>query len=38
MIHPSDVEDDVLETWSTLAALAEATERIELIGAIKPLL
>ena len=38
VIHPSDVEDDVLETWSTLAALAEATESIELIGAIKPLL
>ncbi|MBS1694097.1 MAG: LLM class flavin-dependent oxidoreductase [Actinobacteria bacterium] len=38
VIHPSDVEDGVLETWSTLAALAEATERIELIGAIKPLL
>ena len=38
VIHPSDVEDDVLETWSTLAALAEATSRIELIGAIKPLL
>ncbi len=28
----------MLETWSTLAALAEATARIELIGAIKPLL
>lgn len=38
VIHPSNVEDDVLETWSTLAALAEATDRIELIGAIKPLL
>ncbi|MBB2992333.1 alkanesulfonate monooxygenase [Mycolicibacterium iranicum] len=38
VIHPSDVEDDVLETWSTVAGLAEATERIELIGAIKPLL
>ena len=38
VVHPSDVEDDVLETWSTLAALAEATSRIELIGAIKPLL
>ena len=38
VIHPSDVEDDVLETWSTLAGIAEATERIELIGAIKPLL
>jgi alkanesulfonate monooxygenase len=38
VVHPSNVEDDVLETWSTLAALAEATSRIELIGAIKPLL
>ena len=38
VIHPSNIEDAVLETWSTLAALAEATTRIELIGAIKPLL
>lgn len=38
VVHPSNVDDDVLETWSTLAALAEATSRIELIGAIKPLL
>jgi alkanesulfonate monooxygenase len=38
VIHPSNVDDDLLETWSTLAGLAEATERIELIGAIKPLL
>lgn len=38
VIHPSNTEDEVLETWSTLAALAEATTRIELIGAIKPLL
>jgi alkanesulfonate monooxygenase len=38
VIHPSNTEDDVLETWSTLAALAEATSRIELIGAVKPLL
>jgi alkanesulfonate monooxygenase len=38
VIHPSNTEDDVLETWSTIAALAEATSRIELIGAIKPLL
>jgi alkanesulfonate monooxygenase len=38
VVHPSDTEDDVLETWSTLAALAEATSRIELIGAVKPLL
>jgi alkanesulfonate monooxygenase len=38
VIHPSNTEDEVLETWSTLAGLAEATSRIELIGAIKPLL
>jgi alkanesulfonate monooxygenase len=38
VVHPSNVGDDVLGTWSTLAALAEATSRIELIGAIKPLL
>ena len=38
VIHPSYTEDDVLETWSTIAALAEATSRIELIGAVKPLL
>lgn len=38
VVHPSAVADDVLETWSTLAALAEVTTSIELIGAIKPLL
>lgn len=38
VVHPSNTENDVLETWSTLAALAEATSSIELIGAIKPLL
>jgi alkanesulfonate monooxygenase len=38
VMHPSNVEDGALETWSTLAALAETTSRIELIGAIKPLL
>jgi len=38
VIHPSNTEDEVLETWSTIAALAEATTRIELIGAVKPLL
>lgn len=38
LIHPGNTEDDVLETWSALAGLAEATSRIELIGAIKPLL
>src|SRR6478609_2217258 len=38
VIHPSNTEDEVLETWSTISALAEATSRIELIGAVKPLL
>lgn len=38
VIHPSNTEDEVLETWSTIAALAEATSHIELIGAVKPLL
>ncbi len=38
VVHPSNVDDDVLETWSTLAGIAEATSRIELIGAVKPLL
>lgn len=38
VVHPSAVEDEVLETWSTLAGLAEVTSSIELIGAIKPLL
>ncbi|BCI78865.1 monooxygenase [Mycolicibacterium sp. TY66] len=38
VLHPGGAEHDVLETWSTLAGLAEATSRVELIGAIKPLL
>lgn len=38
VLHPGDLEHDVLETWSTLAGVAEATSHIELIGAIKPLL
>ncbi|WP_370062962.1 LLM class flavin-dependent oxidoreductase [Mycobacterium sp. MAA66] len=38
VLHPGGPEHDVLETWSTLAGLAEATSRVELIGAIKPLL
>ncbi|MFD6196260.1 LLM class flavin-dependent oxidoreductase [Mycobacteriaceae bacterium NPDC060252] len=38
VLHPGSLEHDVLETWSTLAGLAEATSDIELIGAIKPLL
>ena len=38
LIHPGDPRDDQLETWSTVAAIAEATSRIEIIGAVKPLL
>jgi alkanesulfonate monooxygenase len=36
--NPGEPDEDVLETWSTVAALAEATSRIELIAAIKPVL
>src|ERR1700733_7585277 len=38
MINPNLPGFDVLETWTAAAALAEATERIEIIAAIKPLL
>lgn len=37
-INPWDDELDVLEAWTAAAALAEATERIEIITAIKPFL
>lgn len=37
IVNPS-AEFDVLETWTAAAALAEATESIELIAAVKPLL
>jgi alkanesulfonate monooxygenase len=37
-INPWDDELDVLEAWTASAALAEATERIEIITAIKPFL
>jgi alkanesulfonate monooxygenase len=37
-VSPQQRELDVLETWTACAAIAEATERIEIIAAIKPLL
>jgi alkanesulfonate monooxygenase len=36
IINPLNNDYDQLETWTAAAALAEATERIELIGAVKP--
>lgn len=38
IINPRNQELDQLETWSTAAALAEATNSIEIIAAVKPLL
>lgn len=38
VVNPSRPGHDVLETWTATAGLAEATQRIELIAAIKPLL
>src|SRR5215469_6112325 len=36
IINPLNNDYHQLETWSAAAALAEATERIELIAAVKP--
>ncbi len=36
IINPLNNDYDQLETWTATAALAEATESIELIGAVKP--
>jgi alkanesulfonate monooxygenase len=36
IINPLNNDYHQLETWSAAAAFAEATERIELIGAVKP--
>lgn len=36
LINPIREDLDQLETWTACAALAEATERIEIIAAIKP--
>jgi alkanesulfonate monooxygenase len=38
LFHVRDEERDQLETWSSCAALAAVTERIEIIAAIKPAL
>ena len=38
LANPRSLELDQLETWTASAALAEATDRIEIITAIKPLL
>ena len=38
IVNPSQPDFDVLETWSAAAGIAEATERMEVIAAIKPLL
>jgi len=38
IVNPSNGEADVLETWTAASAIAEATERLEIIAAVKPLL
>src|SRR5829696_2886339 len=38
VVNPSRADHAVLETWTAAAAVAEATERIEIIAAVKPLL
>jgi len=38
IVNPSNGEADVLETWTAAAAIAAATERLEIIAAVKPLL
>ena len=38
IINPRNQELDQLETWTTAAALAEATNSMEIIAAVKPLL
>ncbi|MFN6499373.1 MAG: LLM class flavin-dependent oxidoreductase [Nostoc sp. DedQUE01] len=38
IINPRNQELDQLETWTAAAALAEATDSIEIIAAVKPLL
>ena len=38
IINPRNQDLDQLETWTTAAALAEATNSIEIIAAVKPLL
>lgn len=38
IVNPSSADTPVLETWTSAAALAEATSTIEIIAAVKPLL
>jgi alkanesulfonate monooxygenase len=38
IVSPQSAEAAVLETWTAAAALAEATDHIEIIAAVKPLL
>ncbi|MHC5761732.1 LLM class flavin-dependent oxidoreductase, partial [Nostoc sp.] len=38
LANPRSLDLEQLETWTACAALAEATESIEIIAAIKPLL
>ncbi|MDB5819805.1 MAG: flavin-dependent oxidoreductase, F420-dependent methylene-tetrahydromethanopterin reductase [Rhizobacter sp.] len=38
IVNPSFEDADQLETWTAAAGIAEATERIEIIAAVKPLL
>jgi alkanesulfonate monooxygenase len=38
IVNPSNPDVATLETWTAAAAIAEATEEIEIIAAIKPLL
>lgn len=38
IVNPSFREEPILETWTAAAGIAEATQRIELIAAVKPLL
>src|SRR5947208_14510316 len=38
IVNPGNEAVPSLETWTTAAAVAEATESIEIIAAIKPLL
>ncbi|WP_431729199.1 LLM class flavin-dependent oxidoreductase [Verrucosispora sp. TAA-831] len=37
-VNPGDPDGDVIDTWTTSAAIAEATSRIEIIAAVKPFL
>src|SRR5215470_9461264 len=36
LINPMNNDFDQLETWSASAALAQATQSIEIMGAVKP--